>query len=256
MFNRGFHQDLPRAVIFKWMLLSVLSGSVNAGGFLAVNRFVTHVTGFAPLFGVTSVRLGRISFAILSVPLFFLLGAVLSSFFIDRRYQQKKAPRYALVFFFVFFCLLAVALLGNAKNFGVFGAELKLSRDYEMLALLCLASGLQNAAITSASGGVVRTTHLTGLTTDLGIGITRVLFPAGDEQVHRGERKALFLKAMSIGSFVLGSAAGAFLFLRFQYLGFLFPAAIAAYMMFQVVGFNNIRSLPGFGRLHREKKSS
>jgi len=242
MLNQGFHHNLPRSVIFKWMLLSVLSGSVNAGGFLAVSRFVTHVTGFATLFGVDIVN-GRIgeAFAILSVPVFFLMGAMLSSFFIDRRYQQKKTPRYGVVFGIVSFCLFAVAMLGTTNNFGVFGEALLLHRDYEMLALLCLASGLQNAAITSASGGVVRTTHLTGLTTDLGIGISRVLFPGDDERLNVRERKALFLKAASIFSFVVGSVIGAYLFLHYKYLGFLFPSGIALYTVFQVVGFKNLR---------------
>ena len=219
------------------MTLSVLSGSVNAGGFLAVSRFVTHVTGFATLFGVDLAR-GNFedAFAILSVPVFFLLGAMTSSYFIDRRYQQNKSPRYGLVLSIVCFCLVAVAALGNAHNFSTFGATLKMSRDYELLALLCLASGLQNAAISTASGGVFRTTHLTGLTTDLGIGISRVLFPGTDEGVNARERKALKLKALAIASFIVGSVAGAFLFLRFQYLGFLFPALIALYSAFQTTG--------------------
>lgn len=242
MLTRGFHHELPRHVILKWMLLSVLSGSVNAGGFLAVQRFVTHVTGFATLFGV-DLASGRVSeaFGILSVPVFFLLGAMISSYFIDRRYRQKKNPRYALVMGLVSGCLFFAAALGSLQVFGVFGQFVSLRQDYLLMALLCLASGLQNAAITSASGGVVRTSHLTGPTTDLGIGISLVLFPSGDEGVDAPERKKLVLKAGAIFSFVVGSAIGAWLFLRFKYFGFLFPSALALYTMFQTLGVQQFR---------------
>ena len=60
--------------------------------------------------------------------------------------------------------LVASACLGYFHFFGEFGEEVRLKRDYFFLALLCAASGLQNAAITTASGATVRTTHLTGLT--------------------------------------------------------------------------------------------
>jgi uncharacterized membrane protein YoaK (UPF0700 family) len=237
MFKQGFHHDLPFRVVWKWFLLSFLSGSVNAGGFMAVQRFVTHVTGFATLFGVEVAKDNlQGALGILSVPIYFLMGAMLSAYFIDRRYQQGKKPRYALVMSLVGVCLALAALGGHFKLFGVFGETLNLKQDYSLLVLLSLASGLQNAAISTASNGVVRTTHLTGPATDLGIGITRVLFRHQDPTKHELDKKNLLLKGSSITSFIAGSVVGAILFMKFEYLGFLMPSGIAFFTAKQALG--------------------
>lgn len=237
MLRSGFHPDLPRTVMFKWYLLSVLSGSVNAGGFLAVQCFVTHVTGFATLFGVSLAHGNWFEgIGFLSVPLFFLSGAAVASYFLDHRYRVGREPRYALVMGMVCVCLVIVAMIGNRNGFGVFGGQTALAQDYFLLSLLSLASGLQNAAVTTASDGRVRTCHLTGPLTDFGIGLTRVLFPVSDVNVVARERKEMIMKGCSIFSFIAGSVLGALLFIKFQYLGFLFPAGIALYSIFQLLG--------------------
>jgi uncharacterized membrane protein YoaK (UPF0700 family) len=132
----------------------------------------------------------------------------------------------ALVAFFLF---LATAG-GQLHWFGAFGAPLKLKSDYLLLALLCSASGIQNALITSVSGGVVRTTHLTGITTDLGLGLVRTLYQTGEEQRLRKEKQFNRLRVGTLFSFVAGSLIGAMAFLSFEYLGFLLPAMLASYM--------------------------
>lgn len=230
MFHHRLDENIQKRVFLRWYLLSFLAGNVNAGGFLAAERFVSHVTGFATLFGVDAA-LGRFDRAIgiLSVPIFFLTGAIISAIFVDRRYQRGQRPKYQWVMALVFCCLLLVAFAGHNDMFGVFGARVRLKEDYFLLALLCMASGLQNAAITSASGATVRTTHLTGLTTDLGIGIVRVMSSKKNSVIHRRETRANWLRSGSILFFILGSIAGAYLFLHLNYLGFLLPAALALY---------------------------
>ena len=41
------HDQFPLAAVRKWVVMAFISGSVNAGGLMACDRFVTHVTGFA-----------------------------------------------------------------------------------------------------------------------------------------------------------------------------------------------------------------
>ncbi|MBU6375186.1 MAG: DUF1275 family protein, partial [Bdellovibrionales bacterium] len=99
---------------------------------------------------------------------------------------------------------------------------------YVVLAALCMASGLQNAALTSSSLGSVRTTHLTGVTTDLGLGLARLVsLKKGDERLD-AERRANRLRAGTISAFIVGSTVGAIVFSQAQYSGFLIPAVIAA----------------------------
>ncbi len=229
MFSHTIHESVRKRVYFDWFLLSFLAGHVNAGGFLACERFVTHVTGFATLAGVALFKSGIMpALAILSVPLYFLLGVMLSAYLTERKLAHRvHGNRYAPVMGLVATLLAAVAIFGYFDFFGTFGDTVILHQDYVLLALLCGASGLQNAAITSSSGATVRTTHLTGITTDLGLGIIRHRLGKLDAPAKEREYKANKLRAATIGSFILGSFVGAFCYVQWSYLGFLVPAAIA-----------------------------
>ncbi len=230
MFRYRVDQMPDRSVVAHWLLLGFNAGCINAGGFLATGRFVTHVTGFATLFG-TDLLHGHIaaSFSILSVPVFFLLGATIAGLLTDRPLHYRRPPHYDYVMALCAACLGLAALAGEFETFGRFGQSFRLEETYFLLALLCLASGLQNGAITSSSGSSVRTTHLTGLTTDLGLGIARLLtFDKADRRFDE-EALASSLRLGTVLAFIAGSAAGSGLFLSLHYRGFLLPAAIALY---------------------------
>ena len=230
MFTYKLDQLPNRRVVAHWLLLGFNAGCINAGGFLATGRFVTHVTGFATLFGVDLLHAGiGPSLRILSVPLFFLLGAMIAGLLTDRPIHFKRAPHYDYVMALCAACLFLAALAGELDQFGAFGKSLRLNETYILLALLCLASGLQNGAITSSSGSSVRTTHLTGLTTDLGLGMARLLTLRRSDRSFAEEWLANGLRAGTVFAFIVGSAVGAALFMSLQYRGFLIPAAISCY---------------------------
>lgn len=207
--------------------MSLQAGIINVGGFLACHRFVTHITGFATHFGTESAS-GNWSaaFGMLTVPFFFVLGSMISGYFVDHRIAQGKEPRYLWVIGLIFFLLLSATLFGELGFFGKFGDPMVLEKDYSLLALLCLASGIQNAMITSASGSVVRTTHLTGVSTDLGIGIIRVLARPRTDLLRKQESLANLMRGGLILSFLIGSFLGAAIFYRFEYRGFALPVMI------------------------------
>jgi uncharacterized membrane protein YoaK (UPF0700 family) len=126
-------------------------------------------------------------------------------------------------------CLFLAAFIARAEVFGFLSGGILLRQSYLLMALLCLASGLQNAAITSSSGRSVRTTHLTGLTTDLGLGLARVFTFDLKREHFLIEARVNYLRAGSIAAFIFGSAAGAWIFLRFHYFGFALSGLIATY---------------------------
>jgi uncharacterized membrane protein YoaK (UPF0700 family) len=226
----GLMKHQTTSLFWHWFLLSFNGGCINAGGFLATGRFVSHVTGFATLFGVdlTSHQV-EAAFGILSVPLFFLAGAFIAGFLIDRPIHYGEKPHFDWVMGLSSLCLFLSAGMGLIFHFKLFGEGFGLKESYLLLVLLCLASGLQNAAITSSSGSTVRTTHLTGLTTDLGLGLARAFtFDLKRDSIKK-ETRANYLRAGSIISFVVGSAFGAWLFLRVGYRGFVLSGLIAAY---------------------------
>lgn len=207
-----------------WMTMSLQAGLVNMGGFMACHQFVSHVTGYATLFGV-EIRNSRYDHALslLAVPFFFLMGAILSGLLVDHQLRLKKKPRYYISFGFIFTLLLFVWIQGTDGYFGDFGVFKGDNHSYVLLAILCLVSGIQNGTVTSVSRSVIRTTHLTGVATDLGIGIVRSLNRKAIPENAGDETKANFMRVGIIFFFGLGSIIGAFVFSEWQYMGFCAP---------------------------------
>lgn len=225
---------------FRWFLLSFLAGSMNAGGFLACGKFVSHVTGFATLVGV-DLAFGRFADAwgMLTVPLFFVFGVMISTVLMENRQRGFK-----IVMCFISVNLLICAFGGFFNWFGGFDSEFKIKKDFIFLSLLCLSSGLQNASVSIFSDFNLRTTHLTGITTDFGMSIVRLwkerktrrkLIQSDDGKsmsLFQKERDLFYLRAGIIFSFMQGSLIGSYFFLKFAYLGFLLPACIGIYLLF------------------------
>lgn len=214
--------------VIAWLVMAFQAGTINTGGFLSCHRFVSHVTGFGTLIGTEAAQ-GHWSdvVSLISVPGLFLGGAMLSAFFVDRRIQTNRRPLYPVVLFLIFLLTLAVTICGTMGVFGGFGAPVSMERDYILLAALCLACGLQNATVTSAFGAIVRTTHLTGITTDLGIGMMRVLSHSHKIQPRANEIRANWMRIGIISSFVFGSLISAYVYIHAEYWGFLIPCTIA-----------------------------
>lgn len=234
MFQHKFQESVSLKTYLDWFTLSFLAGSINAGGYLACHRFVSHVTGFATLSGIAIEQFHFLeALGMFIIPLFFLLGVIVSGYLTEKQFAHKlHGEKYAPVMQIVAILLGIVVIGGYFNFFGDFGKSADLRHDFILLACLCGACGLQNGAITTASGSTIRTTHLTGLTTDLGIGLVRAEFKDLPDQEKKIERKSNLLRAATILSFTIGSIVGAFVFAKFKYMGFMFPMAIALYFSY------------------------
>lgn len=207
----------------KWLALTFASGVINSAGWLLLGRFLTHVTGFATLVGIEMANNDFLeALAVASVPVFFIAGSMISAFLTDRRMQRGLNPLYVTPLLGAALLLGGGAVLGGTGFFG--GTQI--DHDYLLLAALSLACGLINAVVTVATGTVMRATHMTGLTTDLGIGLVRVHF-LGDlaDEIHL-ERRANFLRLASLLAFIFGSLVGCYIILSLGYIGLALPAAI------------------------------
>ena len=215
-----------------WSLLSFQAGAINAGGFIACNRFVTHTTGFATHFAYEFARQKYWNaVGMLTVPVFFLFGAMVTSYFVDIPQRRHEKPALRIPAILIFLCLFFAAVLGEGGAFGVFGNEMVMAKDYLFMVLLCLASGLQNAMVTNGRGISVRTTHLTGVTTDLGIGLVRLMFFGLRKIESEEEKLANIGRVAVITGFVLGSLVSAYLFIRTEYMGFVLPATTSLILL-------------------------
>lgn len=224
--------------MFIWFLLAFQGGAINAGGFLAVHRFVSHVTGFATLAGVAGANQHwNEMLGMLLVPVSYICGAMFSAWCVERRRIHNQGPLYSLVFSFMLISLSFVAIGGTLGVFGSFGEPLNLSRDYLLLFILSFTCGLQNAVISSASGAVIRTTHLTGLITDLGIGIVRIL------SIDKGHKHEVFANWARLGiflSFFLGSLVSAIIYMKFHFFGFYLPVSICLFVALRLRAFRKM----------------
>lgn len=234
MFTHRLDEFPPPSILVHWGIMIFNAGFINAGGYLATGQFVSHVTGFATLFGVNLANQQiHMAIGMLSVPFFFLLGSFLAGLLIERQIYLHKKPHFDVIIGLSGFCLLIAAIAGEAAHFGDFGEIIRLKKIYLLLILLSLACGLQNAAITTSSGSSIRTTHLTGLVTDLGLGFARLLTISRKSTTFHKEASINWFRTGSILVFMTGSAIGAWLFATLGYRGFLLSSLISFYITWQ-----------------------
>lgn len=199
---------LPRWVWMGAVMLSAAAGMINAIGYLGFNQqVVSHVTGTTSLLGLGLARGDWAGAGFLwGLPIAFSLGATLSGLLIQNSHLQL-GRRYGVALLLESLMILAAIPL----------YERHIAWATWLLAMAC---GLQNAMATTYSGAVVRTTHLTGMFTDLGIGLGHLL---------RGlplQTRRLMLCGLIVSGFLGGSLAGAWLFALFGYHALYLPAAI------------------------------
>jgi uncharacterized membrane protein YoaK (UPF0700 family) len=205
---------LPNWVEKGGFVLALAAGSVNAIAIMGFNhQGVSHLSGISTLLGI-EVAGANSSAAVLLVLvlLAFLAGAAISGFLIGGQ-SLALSWRYAVALFSEAALLVAAMfLLGRGSTAGHL--------------LASAACGLQNAMTSTYSGAVVRTTHVTGLFTDLGVSLGLRL---------RGEswdRRRIWLSLALIGGFILGGLLGAWGFSMARYLALLFPAALTVALGF------------------------
>lgn len=151
--------------------LSAVAGAVNATGFFAVGTYTSHVTGHLARVGDELAQgnghLARDAFLLI---LFFLAGAMVATALVETAKRVVGRGHYTVPLL-VECGVLSVVTLG-----AVAGAAKVPFLLFAMTGMLSFSMGLQNALVTKISGAVVRTTHLTGVTTDFGIEIVRLVF--------------------------------------------------------------------------------
>jgi uncharacterized membrane protein YoaK (UPF0700 family) len=226
---RGFTalQRTPQADLKLGTVLAFVAGAANAGGFLAVGQYTSHMTGMLSALADNLV-LGQfvlVGAGLVSV-LAFVLGAMSTAWIVNWGMRRQLRSAYGLPLL-----LEAVLLL----VFGLFGAVMSLWHTVFLpvtVVLLCYIMGLQNAVITKISQARIRTTHVTGLVTDLGIELGKLLYVNRhpDMQPVRADRERLRVHAQLVLSFLVGGIAGA---LGFKHLGYVstLPLALALLLL-------------------------
>jgi len=227
----------------SWTALAFSAGCVNASAFLACSRFVTHVTGILTYAGVDEDQIGLAADYIL-VLCSFIAGAMSAVFILDGRRLRGKHSVPWLPLATVATLLVGIAVAGQLGWFGVFGAEVESTRDFVLLGILAFAMGLQNASVANASGGLVRTTHMTGPATDLGVALAFLMLPDAPADTRWTARRMVILRASKMVGFALGAVTAALLVPFAGFLIFLLPATISTVVALAVFSKADIRGGP------------
>ena len=195
--------------------LAGVAGSLNAAAFYAVGFFSANMTGNVSTLSVDAAT-GHWQKGLfyLTILLAFVTGAGISTTIINAGQRRDMSRIYALT---VLLEAVLLIILG--------GADLWLSGQWRVPTVvlgLSFIMGLQNAMITKLSGAEIRTTHMTGIVTDIGIELGKLFYwnssrggPA--EPVVLANRAKLKVHGTMLVMFFVGGVTGA---LGFKHIGY------------------------------------
>lgn len=215
--NRTYFHNLKLA-----SLLSFVAGTVNIVGVLSIKILTTNITGHFAFFSEEVVL--KDYYAAVVYLLFigcFLLGAFCSSLLVEFVSGFRKIRSHLIPLLIEIFILCFIGL----------SADLKIAISPNTIAcLLLFAMGLQNSLVTRVSQSVVRTTHLTGIFTDLGIEMSKLFFyRKGIEYNHL--KKSIMLKIVIVLCFFSGGVTGGFIYEAFRLKTLLFSVGVLLFVI-------------------------
>lgn len=211
------HRRLP---MNDWLLATVLAGvagAVNAGGFFVVGQYTSHMTGYLSQIADNLVTANYVIVlkSLLAI-IAFTIGAGTSAALVNWARQNRRHQQYALPIVVQGFTLFLFSFAGLAAGHIPILA---------LLLVLCFLMGMQNATITKLSKARIRTTHATGMITDIGIEIGKAVFGVFSKRstVKADTHKLLILLRLVL-SFLFGGIAGA---IGFASVGFIFAMPLS-----------------------------
>ena len=225
--NRTFIHNLRLAT-----LLSFVAGIVNVTGVLSVQTLTTNITGHFAYFAEEIMKrdyAAAVTFFVFTI--FFLFGAFTSNFLAEL--ISRKHPNLSHVIPIALEMIILISV-------GIFGVQSSLSStEGKWIAFSMLfAMGIQNSLVTKISQSTVRTTHLTGLFTDIGIELSQLFFYNKPEEKKKLKTN-IYLRLSIIIFFFFGCISGGFLFnvlemkTLFVAATFLFLALLYDYILLQ-----------------------
>lgn len=197
----------PDYKLLFWIETLCFIGSfINTMGFIKYSTPMSNVTG-SFLRGAESIVSGKIFtfISVLSVPLLFFLGTIVSGVFFSKKIKNK-VEKYGEYLILLGLLLLVSTILFHSKNY--------------FLYFLALVTGMQNGMYLNYKGKQCKTTHLTGVFTDFGTALGKII--GGNKQ----ERYKIHFYSGVILSAIIGMIVGGEVYLYFGDNGFYFPALI------------------------------
>ncbi|WP_194775661.1 YoaK family protein [Pararhodonellum marinum] len=186
------------------------AGMTNVISVIAFFAFTSNVTGHVAIFAEEIVKGHWHQVFVVFIWLFlFLFGAFLSNYLITSVAKKGTYFSHSVPVLLEIIVLLAIAIYGHQYY------QETLRETEFMIAGLLFCMGLQNGMVSTISGGIVKTTHVTGLFTDLGAEISQWLHPSTTNTKVLKDR--LYLRFAILGFYIFGGLIGGKAFLSFDF---------------------------------------
>ncbi|ATO20434.1 DUF1275 family protein [Acinetobacter sp. LoGeW2-3] len=202
-------QRLPIWVQLGAFFLAVNAGMINVLGLITVlHQSVSHMTGNVSMLAMALVNWepNHIVYLVL-VTACYVIGSMYSGLILgNSHFQLGRLYGYPLSLV-AFFILLSWVLLPYFPRYGLLWA--------------CTAMGVQNAMVSHYKGTIIRTTHLSGVLTDLGLSLGYKL---------RGlevESRRTILHLLILIGFLIGGVLASWIYPSLKLNAFLIPAALS-----------------------------
>lgn len=145
-------------------LTAFSAGMVNIVSLLVFLAFSSNITGYYAIITSEIIKGNFFQAAVVLGWIFlFFFGSFTSNFIIIHLHNKNKYFAHSFPVIIEIVCLITVSVYGQ------FYYKETLNETEILLALLVFAMGIQNGLTASISNFLIKTTHLTGATTDLGI---------------------------------------------------------------------------------------
>jgi uncharacterized membrane protein YoaK (UPF0700 family) len=190
-----------------------VAGMTNVVGVIAFLTFTSNVTGHVATLARHVVERNFHEIAIFFVWLSaFFMGAFTASFLIWSFQRRSKYLAHSAPIVLEIILLLIVAIYGHQLY-----NETDMEREI-IITILLFSMGLQNSMASTISGGLIKTSHLSGLFTDLGSELAEWLHPKTDKtEVLRNK---LYIRFTILGFYFAGGVIGGYLFNKYDFLIF------------------------------------
>jgi uncharacterized membrane protein YoaK (UPF0700 family) len=208
-------------------LTAFTAGTINIASLLIFLSFTSNVTGHYAIFAAEISKGNWTQVAVVGGWIFlFFFGSFVANFFVINFNKKSKYFAHAMPIVLEIMCLLFVGIYGQ------FFYRKTVEETEYLVALMLFATGLQNGLTASISNFSVKTTHLTGTTTDLGILLsmfTHKKYRRNPELIARGKLLSSIMAAYVLGAVFSG--------LTYYYLEFRVFYVISACLLI-VIGYD------------------
>ncbi len=223
MLSQRTHERTYKGNLLLASTTAITAGMTNFAGLLACYAFTSNITGHAATLAKQMLNGDLMGMLTIFIWLLLFMSGAMAASFLIRSFQHKSSYfAHALPIIIETLILAGVAFYGSGYNNDT------VTETSIIAGSLLFCMGLQNGAVSTIGGGL-KTSHLTGLFTDLGTEIAEWLHPTTGDT--KKVKLRLFLRFTILFSYITGALIGGWLFIKIDFATFYVIGAILLFII-------------------------